>query len=174
MGTYAADRQQKLDELLLQPARTMPNEQFVLAGSLYPREWQWPANVRRFDHIAPHDHPALYSSSQATLNITRDGMARTGYCPSGRFFEAAACGTPIISDYFAGLETFFEPGKEILIARSAEDVVAALAQPATSLGPIAEAARRRTLREHTGERRAEQFLSYLAELSPKHARSEVA
>ena len=116
MGTYAADRQDKLDRLFLECARRRPELPFLLAGTLYPWHWQWPANVKRFDHVSPAEHPALYSSSRLTLNLTRAEMAACGYCPSGRFFEAAACGTPIVSDWFEGLDTFFRPGEEILIA----------------------------------------------------------
>lgn len=174
MGTYASDRQQKLDSLFLEPAQLLVDNRFVLAGSLYPYDWHWPQNVDRFDHIAPGGHPAFYSSSRATVNITRGGMARSGYCPSGRLFEAAACGTPIISDYFEGLDTFFVPGREIVIAERPADVVAALTQSVANLEGIARAARIRTLKEHTGERRAEQFLSYIAEVTNERARSEVA
>src|SRR5205823_5409171 len=106
MGTYAADRQQKLETLFFEPVRRRPDACFVLAGSLYLRDDSWPENLRMLQHVAPADHPALYSSSRFTLNITRDGMASYGYCPSGRFFEAAACGTPIITDRWPGLETF--------------------------------------------------------------------
>ncbi len=81
-------------------------------------------------------------------------MAQTGYCPSGRLFEAAACGTPIISDYWEGLETFFQPGKEIIVARNTEDVLKALEMPETERLQLAQAARGRTLEEHTAERRA--------------------
>jgi spore maturation protein CgeB len=165
VGTYAADRQQTLDELFLAPARYAPEKTFSLAGSLYPWQWQWPANVRRVEHVAPAEHAALYCSSQATLNITRAGMARWGWCPSGRFFEAAACGTPVISDYFAGLETFFAPGEEIVLARSGSDVLTALEAPAM-LAQMAQRARTRTLDEHTGEQRAEQLLGYLSERGP--------
>ncbi len=165
MGTYAADRQEKLDELFLRPARLMPRSSFVLAGSLYPKSWVWPRNARRFDHIAPPDHPALYSSSRATLNITRDGMARFGYCPSGRFFEAAACGTAIASDWFEGLETFFCAGEEILIVTKTEDVLSVLEMGDDELARIAHRARERVLCEHTGDARAEQLLHYLEEAS---------
>src|SRR5215813_1564155 len=98
MGTFAPDRQAKLDELFLEPARQNPAKQFVLAGSLYPWDWQWPANVRKTDHVPPQAHPDFYCSSRSTLNLTREEMARNGWCPSGRFFEAAACGTPLITD----------------------------------------------------------------------------
>jgi spore maturation protein CgeB len=165
MGTYAADRQHKLDKLFLEPAASMQDASFVLAGSLYPKNWSWPENVRRFDHIAPSDHSAYYSSSRTTLNITREGMARSGYCPSGRFFEAAACGTPILSDWFEGLESFFCPGEEVLIVGDAEDVSTALNSSEAELSRVAHYARERVLTEHTGDARAEQLLSYLDEVS---------
>jgi len=90
MGTYSEDRQAKLDELLLEPARRHPEKKFLLAGSLYPRHWHWPGNVHRIEHVVPADHPRFYSSSRMTLNLTRGEMAANGWCPSGRFFEAAA------------------------------------------------------------------------------------
>jgi spore maturation protein CgeB len=164
MGTYAADRQQKLDNLFLRPASLMPDRTFVLAGSLYPHQRRWPANVQRFEHVSPAEHPALYSSSQATLNITRAGMAaRGGYCPSGRLFEAASCGTPILTDWFEGLDSFFAPGEEIFVINRAEDVVASLRCPADELARLAARARQRTLQEHTGMCRARQLLDYLHE-----------
>jgi spore maturation protein CgeB len=167
MGTHAQDRQEKLNHLFLQAARQLPSEQFVLAGSLYPREWQWPDNVRHFDHVAPARHPALYSSSCFTLNITRGDMARGGYCPSGRFFEAAACGTPIISDWFDGLDSFFRPGKEIAVVHDPQQVLAVLKMPEQERDAMAQRARERTLAEHTGDRRAEQLLEYLREATDR-------
>jgi spore maturation protein CgeB len=163
MGTYAADRQQKLDELFLTPAQLLPSQPFILAGSLYPANWPWPPNLRRFEHVPPADHPALYSSSHATLNLTRDGMARSGWCPSGRFFEAAACGTPILTDSFHGLDEFFTPGEEVLVVNTAEEVVKALMRDEDSLRHLAERARQRTLREHTGMNRAQDILRYCEE-----------
>lgn len=158
MGTYAADRQEKLDRLFLRPAEQMPKCQFVLAGSLYPWQFPWPQNVRRFEHIAPGEHPAFYSGSRTTLNITRAGMAVHGYCPSGRLFEAAACATPVISDWFEGLDAFFTPQREILIAHSGQDVVDALRASDSELERIAQQARQRTLDEHTGSVRARQLI----------------
>lgn len=175
MGTYAPDRQDKLDQLFLEPARRMRESRFVLAGTLYPSGWTWPENVCRFDHITPTDHPALYSSSRATLNVTRAGMARTGFCPSGRFFEAAACGTPILSDWFEGLDAFFAPGEEIFVVHNADEVMAAMKCPDRELARLAERARRRTLQEHTGECRARQLLHYLQEArwsQPRRAEAE--
>ena len=162
MGTHSPDRQHKLERLFLEPARQLPVERFLLAGSLYPRDWTWPLNVERFDHVAPADHPALYSSSRATLNITRDGMARAGYCPSGRFFEAAACGTPILSDWWQGLHEFFGP-EEIVVVGNETDVIAALSRDDAELARMAGRARQRTLEEHTGEHRARQLLNFLEE-----------
>ncbi len=163
MGTYAADRQSKLDDLFLEPARRKPSSEFLLAGTLYPWDWQWPANLKRFDHIAPSHHAALYSSSRLTLNITRAEMAASGYCPSGRFFEAAACGTPIISDWFDGLDAFFAPGSEILVVKNSEDVMRSLELDGATLANIGAHARQRALDEHTGEHRAESMLKYFEE-----------
>jgi spore maturation protein CgeB len=178
MGTYAADRQHKLDALFLQPARGLTSKTFVLAGSLYPWDWQWPPNVKRFEHVSASDHSALYSSSRLTLNITRNDMARWGYCPSGRFFEAAACGTPIVTDWFEGLDHFFDPESELLVASSAEDVISALRLPNSELAEIAARARERTLGEHSGERRARELVSAMEQASDRarspQARSEVA
>jgi spore maturation protein CgeB len=161
MGTYSADRQAKVDELLLEPARRHPEKSFLLAGSLYPWQWQWPANVRRIEHVAPADHPRFYSSSRITLNITRGEMAANGWCPSGRFFEAAACGTPLITDTWEGLDSFFDPQRELRVVAHAQDVEAALEMPDCDLQRIASHARQRTLEEHTGAVRARQLLQYL-------------
>ncbi len=161
MGTYAADRQHKVEQLFVEPVRQRPNETFVLAGSMYPREMQWPANLRHFEHVSPHDHPALYSGSRFTLNITRDTMARGGYCPSGRLFEAAACGTPVVSDWFEGLDHFFVPGEEILVVGDSNDVSSALDASDEMLARLAKRARERTLAENSGQRRAMELISYL-------------
>jgi spore maturation protein CgeB len=175
LGTYAADRQAKLDAFLLEPARRRGDLQFLLAGSLYPYGWSWPENVRRIEHVAPDDHPALYSSSRATLNITRYEMAASGYCPSGRFFEAAACGAPILTDLWEGLGTFFDVQHELQVVRTPEDVLACLTAPLAELRHCAERARQRTLDEHTGDRRAAEFLAHCNEaLQSKRSEQEVA
>lgn len=171
MGTYAADRQRKLETLFLEPVRSRPTDVFVLAGSMYPHGSEWPANLRHFEHVSPHDHPALYSSSRFTLNITRDSMARVGYCPSGRFFEAAACGTPIISDWFAGLDQFFTPDEEIFIVRDTEDVLCALDASDEQLACISKRARERTLAENSGERRAAELVGYLEDAIARRSRA---
>jgi spore maturation protein CgeB len=163
MGTYSADRQEKLDTLLLEPARRHPERQFLLAGSLYPWHWQWPANVRRIEHVAPSAHPGFYSSSRITLNLTRGEMAANGWCPSGRFFEAAACGTPLLTDQWDGLDEFFDCEHDLRIVSTPEAVEAALLLPDAELAAIAARARRRTLEEHTGDMRARRLLEYLEE-----------
>jgi spore maturation protein CgeB len=163
MGTYSPDRQAKLDALLLEPSRRHPEKRFLLAGSLYPWNWEWPENVRRMEHIAPADHSSFYSSSRLTLNITRGEMAANGWCPSGRFFEAAACGTPLITDTWAGLDSFFDPQRELRIVTSAEEVEVALGATDDELESMATQARQRTLDEHTGNVRARQFLQYIEE-----------
>ena len=170
LGTYAPDRQAKLDQFFVEPARRRSDLSFVLAGSLYPWEWQWPRNVRRFEHVAPEQHPALYSSARATLNITRQLMAHSGYCPSGRFFEAAACGTPILTDDWNGLETFFDVKRELHVVRTTEDILSALSLPEAELQATATRARQRTLDEHTGERRAADFLDHCNEARHRNNR----
>jgi len=161
MGTYSTDRQTKLDALLLEPSRRHPEKQFLLAGSLYPWSWQWPENVRRMDHVAPAEHSSFYSSSRLKLNITRGEMAANGWCPSGRFFEAAACGTPLITDSWDGLDSFFDLERELRVVASPEDVEAALNSSDDELQSLAERARQRTLDEHTGNVRARQLLQYI-------------
>jgi spore maturation protein CgeB len=175
MGTYASDRQQKLDELFLGVAQRRHDWTFVLAGSLYPWQWTWPSNVRRHEHVPPDSHPALYSSSRATLNLTREEMAESGYCPSGRFFEAAACGTPILTDRWEGLEQFFDPRTEVVPVRTAAEVIEALDRPDAELQEVASRARQRTLDEHTGKHRAAELLAHCEEArSGKRKSMEVA
>jgi spore maturation protein CgeB len=163
MGTYSPDRQVKLDALLLEPSRRHPEKLFLLAGSLYPWNWQWGENVRRIDHVAPAGHSSFYSSSRLTLNITRGEMAANGWCPSGRFFEAAACGTPLITDAWDGLDSFFDLESELRVVTSAEDVESALSSSDEELQSMANRARQRTLDEHSGNVRAHQLLQYIEE-----------
>lgn len=164
LGTYAADRQATLDALFIEPARRLPDQSFVIGGSQYPVDFPWTANMRFLSHLPPAEHPALFCSSRLTLSVTRRAMAENGYCPSGRLFEAAACGTPIVSDWWPGLEIFMEPGREIIVARQARDVVAALEMSDAQLRQIALDARERVFAEHTSERRAEQLERMLDEL----------
>lgn len=163
LGTYAADRQPALERLLLAPARQRPGERFVVAGPAYPAEIEWPANVARIEHLPPAEHRGFYNRQRATLNVTRADMVRAGYSPSVRLFEAAACGVPIVSDRWPGLETVFEPGREILTAGTPEEVIAVLNRPAEALREIGEAGRRRVLAGHTAAHRARELEDYLEE-----------
>jgi spore maturation protein CgeB len=177
MGTYSPGRQARLDELFLEPSRRHPEKQFLLAGPLYPWQWQWPENVRRKEHVAPAEHARFYSSSRITLNLTRSEMAANGWCPSGRFFEAAACATPLMTDAWEGLDAFFDPRHELRVVYRADDVEEALRMPDVDLQSMAARARQRTLDEHTGQVRARQLLNYLEEArssSPASMQREVA
>jgi spore maturation protein CgeB len=157
LGTYAQDRQETLERLFLDAARMLPREQFLIGGAQYPDDLPLAANVALLRHVPPPMHPAFFCSSRATLNVTRGVMARYGYCPSGRLFEAAACGVPLVSDAGEGIEQFFIPGRELLLVQTAEDVVDALSLGDGELARMADAARERTLAEHTGECRVEEF-----------------
>jgi spore maturation protein CgeB len=162
LGTYAADRQEALERLFLAPAKRLPKKRFMIGGAQYPGDFPWGDNVFFVRHLPPADHPAFYASSPVTLNVTRAAMAEMGYCPSGRLFEAAACGTAVLSDTWEGLDRFFEPGREIFAARSTEEVADVLSLPPEEICRVARAARLRTLAEHTAERRAGEMLESLA------------
>jgi spore maturation protein CgeB len=157
LGTYAEDRQETLDRLFLEPARRNPRRRFCLAGAQYPPDFPWTENLHFLRHLPPPEHPGLYASSRLTLNVTRRAMARMGYCPSGRLFEAAACGVPIVTDAWEGLADFFEPGREIVAARECEDVEAALEMTDAELERMSCAARERVLEQYTSAVRAAQL-----------------
>lgn len=155
IGTYAGDREAAVDELFFAPARALPRGRFFLAGSMYPNVARWPENVAHRQHLAPSAHPALFCSSRITLNVTRGAMARFGHCPSGRLFEATACGAALASDWFEGLDSFFAPEREIHVVRKRDDVIALLEMSDRELARSAEAARQRTLTCHSAAVRAE-------------------
>jgi spore maturation protein CgeB len=161
LGTYAPDRQAALEKLFLEPAQQLPRRKFMLGGAQYPESFPWNENVWFVQHLPPPEHASFYSSSRATLNVTRASMASFGYCPSGRLFEAAACGTPVVSDLWEGLENFFEPGKEILVASSTRDVVDAVTLDPEKLRRVGVAARRRVLNSHTAQHRSREFVQLL-------------
>jgi spore maturation protein CgeB len=165
LGTYAADRQDALVQLFIEPARQLAEKRFLIGGAQYPQEFPWTNNIFFVRHLPPPDHPGFFSSSRMTLNITRKAMAQMGYCPSGRLFEAAACGTPILSDYWEGLDAFFTPGEELITARETDDAIAALELSDYELARIAKAAYDRTMDEHTSTRRAMEFESRVNETS---------
>jgi spore maturation protein CgeB len=157
LGTYASDRQRRLEQLFVEPARRRPGRRFVIGGSQYPADFPWTTNIYYVWHTPPPAHPAFYCSSAVTLNVTRGPMAEMGYCPSGRLFEAAACGTPILSDTWEGLDHFFEPGREILIAQTTDEALDAIDRSSEELARIGTAARQRVLAQHTAACRAEEF-----------------
>jgi spore maturation protein CgeB len=165
LGTYSDDRQPVLERLLCEPARRRPAERFVVAGPQYPAGVDWPANVERIDHLPPPEHPGFYGAQRFTLNVTRAEMVAAGWSPSVRLFEAAACGVPVISDWWEGLDQLFRPDREILIAEDPDDVLRHLVDLDEDRRlAIGAAARRRVLDEHTASHRAAELEAHVAEV----------
>jgi spore maturation protein CgeB len=165
MGTYRDDRQPALNNLLIEPARQWSRGRFAVVGPQYPRSVRWPKNVKRFTHLPPAKHRTFYNSQKFSLNVTRASMVAAGFSPSVRLFEAAACATPVISDWWDGLDSFFEPGKEILVARSGEETLDYL-QKISEIDRrrIGYRARERVLSQHTSRQRAQELESYALEV----------
>jgi len=151
LGTFAQDRQEALRQFFLDPARRLPDYKFLLGGAQYGADFPWGENVYFRQHLPPAEHAGFYCSSHLTLNVTRQAMKQMGYCPSGRLFEAAACGVPILTDLWEGLDQFFLPGKEILTAQTTEEAMGAIELGESNLRSVADAARERTMAEHTAE-----------------------
>jgi spore maturation protein CgeB len=170
LGTYSDDRQPALERLLIEPARRLPQLNFVVAGPQYPKGIDWPANVERIDHVAPADHPQFYAASRFTLNVTRADMIRAGWSPSVRLFEAAACAVPVISDRWPGIEELFVPDREIILADGPERVVSLLSDGDSAA--IGDAARARVLAGHTADHRAAELEEWLAEAARQEAAAE--
>jgi spore maturation protein CgeB len=162
LGTYSDDRQPTLERLLIAVAREAPDLSFVVGGPQYPASIDWPSNVKRLEHVAPADHARFYCASRFTLNVTRRDMIAAGYSPSVRLFEAAACGTAIISDRWDGIDTFFRPGEEILLVSTASEVLTLLRHPGTA-ERIGAAGRARVLAGHTSAHRAAELEQLLAQ-----------
>ena len=167
LGTYAADRQAALNELLVETARRETGKRFAIGGAQYPDDFPWTENIFFVRHLPPALHPAFFCSARMTLNVTREAMARYGYCPSGRLFEAAACGAPIVTDWWEGLDTFFAPGEEILPVHGTADVQAALGLGDEELGRMARAARERVLACHTAGKRAVELEEILSRVGAR-------
>lgn len=165
LGTYSPDRQPVLQRLMLDVAQQCPRQRFVVAGPQYDRSIEWPGNVERIEHLAPAEHNNFYSASRFTLNVTRSDMVAAGYSPSVRLFEASACGVPVITDTWQGLDTFFEPGSEILTVEDGEQVREVLTNlKEADRFRIGRRARRRVLAEHSGEKRAAELEKYITDL----------
>ncbi len=161
LGTYSEDRQQTLESLFVEPARRRRDLRFLIGGAQYPCDFPWSPNIYFVRHLPPSEHAAFFASSRMTLNVTRRAMADMGWCPSGRLFEAAACGAPLLTDVWDGIGDFFEPGKEIVLARDESDALAALDIGDDQLLRIARLARERVLEQHSSARRAEQLVRLL-------------
>jgi spore maturation protein CgeB len=165
IGTYTSDRQPVIDELLIAPARLRPARPFVVAGPQYPDSITWPANVERIQHLSPDKHRAFYAAQRYTLNATRAEMVKAGWSPSVRLFEAAACGTPIVSDSWAGLDSLFEIGREVLVARKAREVIEILEDLSEAERvEVGRRGRARVLAAHTAAHRAAELEVYAREL----------
>jgi spore maturation protein CgeB len=166
LGTYSNDRQPTVDRLLTKPALRWEQGRFLVVGPQYPDKLEWPQNVKRITHLPPARHRRFYNSQKFTLNVTRADMIRAGYSPSVRLFEAAACGVPIISDYWHGLETFFELDDEILVAQTPDDVLRILQDTdEAERAALADRARKRVLGAHTAAHRAAELETYIFELA---------
>jgi spore maturation protein CgeB len=172
LGTYSDDRQPTLEQLLIEPARRLPHLRFVVAGPQYPDRIDWPANVERIDHLPPAAHPSFYSRQRFTLNVTRADMIAAGWSPSVRLFEAAACGTAIISDFWEGLDDLLPFGEAVAIARSSDEVVALLTESSEEQRlQMAASAKKRVLQGHTGHARAAELIGYLRDVAPERSSS---
>jgi len=161
LGTYAAERQPALEALMLAPARRCPERKFAIGGSQYPADFPWTPNIYFHSHVPPAEHGSFYCSARLNLNVTRAPMAAMGYCPSGRLFEAAACGAVLVSDEWEGLDLFYTPREEILVAKSSDDVVDMLSLSDAEIARIGRRARERTLSEHTMMHRARELVRVL-------------
>jgi len=165
LGTYSDDRQPALEELMLKPARLQPEKTFIVAGPMYPESIQWPYNIKRVYHLNPDQHRSFYNSQKYTLNVTRSDMIEAGYSPSVRLFEAAACRTPIISDFWEGLDSIFKIGEEILVAGSSRDTIKFLSEIKEHQRiEIGRKAMLKVLAEHTATHRAQQLIKYFLDL----------
>jgi spore maturation protein CgeB len=156
LGNRLPDRETRVEEFFLAAARMMPEKKFLLGGN----GWQdkpLPENVNYLGHVYTREHNAFNSSARAVLNINRASMARYGFSPPTRVFEAAGAAACMVTDAWEGIEMFLDPDREILVARDAEDVVRHLrALTPSRARQIGEAACKRVLASHTYEHRAAQ------------------
>jgi spore maturation protein CgeB len=170
LGNRLPDREARVEEFFLRPAAALPTMSFLLGGSGWERKTM-PGNVRAIGHVGTAEHNAFFCSGTATLNVNRASMARYGFSPPTRIFEAAGAGACIISDSWAGIEQFLEPGAEILVAENADAVVKILRElDAAKRERLARSARKRILSHHTYAHRARQ----VNELLGLHTRREAA
>ena len=162
LGTYSIDRQPTVEKLLNKPAIAEQNKKFVVAGPQYPENYKWSPNVERIEHLPPAQHRRFYNSQNYTLNVTRQDMIKAGFSPSVRLFEAAACGVPVVSDFWDGIDSFFEMGKEILIAQTPVDVINYWKEISEDERlAIGNRARQKVLKNHTSTVRAKELEQYI-------------
>jgi spore maturation protein CgeB len=156
LGNRLPDREARVEEFFLQPAGLLPERRFLLGGSGWETR-ALPANVRHLGHVGTGQHNMFFCSGLATLNVNRASMARYGFSPPTRIFEAAGSGACLITDAWTGIGDFLEPDAEILVAESGEDVASLLGDlDEVRARQVGEAARRRVLAEHTYAHRARQ------------------
>ena len=161
VGNRLPDRERRVEEFFLRAAELAPECKFILGGEGWGSK-QLPANVRWIGHVGTGDHNRVNCSARMVLNINRESMADVGFSPPTRVFEAAGAGSCLITDHWTGIDCFFEPGHEILVAGSAEEVVHLLRTvPEKRARKIGEAMRGRALREHLYAQRARQAMKIL-------------
>jgi spore maturation protein CgeB len=164
VATDAPEERPVVERLMLEAARRMPAKRFVVSGSISDDQGRWPTNVRRIAPVTHAQQREFYAQQRFALNLTPDDAKPLGHTPHSRLFEAAACGTPIITDHWNGLERLFEPGSEVLVAASADDVLQHLCEvPDPVRKSVSARARRRLLRAHTPRHRAEALERYVEE-----------
>jgi len=157
LGNRLPDREARVEEFFLKPAAALPGQQFFLGGSGWGDK-PMPPNVRYVGHVYTADHNAFNCTPKAVLNISRESMARYGFSPATRVFEAAGAGACIITDYWEGIDFFFEPGREILVAQDGAEVASLLAElTAEQARAIGQAAYQKVLAAHTYGHRVEQL-----------------
>jgi spore maturation protein CgeB len=156
LGNRLADRENRIDEFFFEAAARLPRRKFLLGGSGWADK-EMPSNVRHVGHVSPSQHNAFNCTPLAVLNVGRESTARFGYSPPMRVFEKAGSGACIITDAWKELDTFFEPDREILVAKTGEDVVNHMASlDETRAKRIGRKALHRVLRDHTYTQRAQQ------------------
>jgi spore maturation protein CgeB len=174
VGNRLPDRERRVQEFFVRAAELAPEYQFALGGEGWAGK-AMPKNVRWIGHVGTGDHNHVNCSARMVLNINRDSMAGVGFSPPTRVFEAAGAGACLITDQWTGIETFFKPGREILVAANAEQVVSNLRSispaEATQIGANM---RKRALQDHTYQLRARQFDEIVASASDTIANKNIA
>ena len=166
LGNRLPDREARVEEFFLRAAAKLPEERFLLGGSGWGDKGM-PPNVAYVGHVYTQDHNAFNCTPRAVLNVSRESMARYGFSPATRVFEAAGAGACLITDAWEGVEMFFAPGREILVARDGDEVAQIVRGLTTARArEVGEAALRRVLAEHTYAHRVAHLESVLEAARP--------